>query len=138
MRGRTYLIASLALLMGCASSNVWFTQTDESYVPKCKPEGAEILLRHDRVKRPHRVIGIIEVELDRTARKGELDVLLLKKAREIGADAVMLVDYDVDRDVYFERHHALVGRGPWRRRVVTTRKRVEVKKTATGIAVILE
>jgi hypothetical protein len=84
------------------------------------------------------VIGIIEVELDRTARRGELDVLLLKKAREIGADAVMLVDYDADRDVYFERHHALVGRGPWRRHVVTTRKRVEVKKTATGIAVILE
>jgi len=138
MRIWTYLLAFVPLLIGCASSNVSFIQTDELYVPRAKPEGTEILLLHGRVKRPHRVIGIIEAELNRTAHRGELDALLVKKAREIGADGVMLVDYDVDRAVYFERHHALVGRGPWRRHVVASRKRVEVRKTASGIAFVLE
>ncbi len=125
-------------LIGCASTNVWFTQIDESYVPAAKPKDAEIVFRRDKIRKSHRVIGVIEAELDKTARKVELDALLIKKAREIGADGVMLVEYDIDREVYLEHHHAVVGRGPWRRHVVGTRRRVEVNKIASGIAVVFE
>lgn len=59
-------------------------------------------------------------------------------AREIGADGVMLVEYDIDRSVYVGRHHAVVGRGPWRRHVVVSQPRAAVRKTATGIAVIFK
>jgi hypothetical protein len=117
---------------------VYFTQTDASYVPRARPPDAKLVFRHDRIERPHRVVGVIHAELDRRARKVELDGLLAEKAREIGADGVMLVEYDIDRDVYLEHHHAVVGRGPWRRHVVGTHKRVEVKKAASGIAVIFE
>ena len=48
----------------------------------------------------------------------------------------MQVEYDVDRDVYVERHGAVVGRGPWRHRVVRRTTHTSVMKTATGIAVI--
>ena len=109
MKKFTHLILLMVFLIGCASSNVWFTQIDESYVREPKPKDAEIVFRRGRIERPHRVIGVIEVELDKTARKVELDALMVKKAREIGADGVMLVEYDVDRDVYVETHHAVVG-----------------------------
>ena len=62
----------------------------------------------------------------------------MKKAREVGADAVILVEYDVDRQVYVERHSRVVGSGPWRRRVVTSKPHVAVEKTATGLAVLFK
>ena len=122
-------------LCGC-SSNVRFIKTDDTYVPEAKPAGAEIVFRPGKIARPHHVIGVIEVELGRKARRPQLDALLVKKAREIGADGVMLVEYDIDRSVYVDRHHAVVGRGPWRRHVVVSQPRASVKKTATGLAVI--
>jgi hypothetical protein len=137
MKKVVWLVPLVILLVGCAS-NVRFIKTDESYTPSAKPANTEIVFRHDRITRPHRVIGVIEAELGRRARRPELDALIIKKARKIGADGVMLVEYDVDRDVYLETHHAVVGRGPWRRHVVGTRPRVEVKKYATGIAVVFE
>ncbi len=137
MKKLTGLVLFAALLTGCAT-NVWFTKTDESYVPKAKPAGAEIVFRRTKIQRPHRVVGVITAELGKKARRPELDALLIKKAREVGADGVMLVEYDVDREVYIDTHHAVVGRGPWRRHVVGHRRRVEVNKTATGIAVVFE
>lgn len=126
-----------AITAGCGS-NVRFIQTDESYAPKARPKGSAIELRKGDVVRPYRVVGVIEAQLGKKARRPELDALLLKKAREIGVDAVILVEYDVDRHAYVERHHRVVGRGPWRRHVVTSRPRVAVEKTATGLAVVFE
>jgi hypothetical protein len=128
---------SVALLAGCAS-NVRFIQTDESYEPTKKPAGSTVSIHKGDIKRPYRVVGVIEAQLGKRARRPELDALLLKKGREIGVDAVVLVEYDVDREVYVERHHKVVGRGPWRHHVVKSRPRVAVEKTATGLAVLFE
>jgi len=136
MRSLALLAAALVLLAGCGSSTVRFTQTDESFVPAAKPAASKVVFRHGSVERPHKVVGVITVELGRKARRPELDALMIKKAREIGADGVMLVEYDIDRDVYLERHHRVVGRGPWRHHVVGTHRQVDVKKTATGLAVV--
>ena len=125
----------LFTIIGC-SSNVHFIKTDETFVERSKSADARIVFRQNKIGRPHRVIGVIEAELDKKARRPELDALLIKKAKEIGADGVMLVEYDIDRQRYVERHHTIVGRGPYRRRVVHTSPRVAVKKSATGIAVI--
>ncbi len=128
----------LAFIAGCGSTNVWFTKTDESYELAAKPPAAQVLFRQGKIDRPHRVIGVITAELDRKARRPELDALLISKAREVGADGLMLVEYDADRNVYLDTHSRVVGHGPWRHRVVGTRRRVEVKKTATAIAVVFE
>jgi len=137
MKKSIFLILLIAFFIGCAS-NVKFIQTDESYEQNPKPENAEILFTHSNIQRPYHVIGVIEAELGKKARRPELDYLLIKKAREIGADGVMLVEYDIDRNVYMEHHHTVVGRGPWTRHVVTHHPKVEVKKSATGIAIIFE
>ena len=115
-----------------------FIQTDEAYVPQAKPAGTEVVFRHGKIQRPHQVIGVITAELGRKARRPELDALLVKKAREVGADGVMLVEYDVDRDVYHDTHHAVVGKGPWKRHMVKHGRHVKVEKTATGIAVVFQ
>ncbi len=126
------------LLTGCGAGNVRFIQTSDSFVPSPKPSGTEIVFRQAMIDRPHTVVGVITAELGKKARRPELDALLVKKAREIGADGLMMVQYDVDRDVYLERHHGVVGRGPWRHHVVGTRRRVEVKRTASAIAVVFD
>ncbi len=123
---------------GCSSSNVKYTKIDESYIETPKPADALILLTKDKIKRPHRVIGIIEASLGKDARRIELDALMIKKAREIGADGIMLVEYDVDPTVYVSNHHSVVGRGPWRHHVVRRTKHVKIDKTATGIAVVFK
>jgi hypothetical protein len=132
------LIAVLGLASGCGSSNVHFIQTNDSFVPAKKPPASEVVFRPGKIERPHTVVGVITAELGKKARRPELDALLIKKAREIGADGVMLVQYDVDRNVYLDRHHAVVGRGPRRHHVVGTTKRVAVRKTASGIAVVFK
>ena len=137
MRYIISLLLIAILLIGCAS-NVRFIQTDDAYVPTAKPPNAKIVLKKGRIERPHRVIGIIEATLGKNARRPELDVLLINKAREIGADGLMLVEYNVDRDVYLQSHLAVVGHGPWRRHVVGTHPRVAVKKTASAIAVVFK
>lgn len=137
MKFLDYLLIGMLLLVGCAS-NVRFIQTDETYKPTSKGEDAEIVFRHDKVIKPHRVVGVIVAELGKNARRPELDALLVKKCREIGADGVMLVEYDTDRELYLERYHAIVGRGPWKRHVIGMRPVTKVKKTATGIAFVFE
>ena len=127
----------IGFLAGC-SSNVRFIPLDETYEQQSKPKDAEIIFKRQIIKRPHRVIGIIEAELGRKARKPELDALIMKKAREIGADGVMLVEYDVDRDVYIRTHHAVIGRGPYKRHVVGHSRRVDVKRTASAVAIIFK
>ena len=127
----------MVFIVGC-SSPVRFMQTDESFEPSQKPADAKIMFSHDMVKRSYHVVGVIEAVLGKRARRVELDALIMKKARQIGADGVMLVQYDVDRNVYMETHHAVVGRGPWRRHVVGRSPRIDVKKVATGIAVVFE
>lgn len=127
----------VVFLVGC-SSPVRFIQTDESFEPSQKSADAKIMFSHDKVKRPYHVVGVIEAVLGKRARRPELDALLIKKARQIGADGVMLVQYDIDRNVYLETHHAIVGRGPWKRHVVGRAPRVDVKKVATGIAIVFD
>ena len=137
MREICAFLAATLLLCSCAA-NVRFIPTDESYVASPKAKDADIVFRRDKIARTHRVIGVIQAELGKRARRPELDALLIRKAREIGADGVMLVEYDVDRTVYVERHHAIVGRGPYRRHVVRQRPRVITQKSATGIAVVFD
>ena len=122
-------------IAGCSSS-VRFIPLDETYVQNSKPKDAEIIFQRKAIQRPHRVIGIIEAELGRKARKPELNALIMKKAREIGADGVMLVEYDVDREVYIRTHHAVIGRGPYKRHVVGRSRQVDVKRTASAVAII--
>ena len=87
---RLVIIGILTIfLVGC-SSNVRFISTDSTYICKAKPKNANIVFRRGRITRPHRVIGVIEAKLGRKARRPELDALLMKKARAIGADGVML------------------------------------------------
>jgi hypothetical protein len=137
MKKSIHLILLVVFFIGCAS-NVKFIKTDESYEPSPKPEDTEILFTPNNIQRPYHVIGVIEAELGKKARRPELDYLLIKKAREIGADGVILVEYDIDRNVYMEHHHTVFGHGPWTRHVVTHHPKIEVKKSATGIAVIFE
>jgi hypothetical protein len=127
----------IVLLAGC-SSNVRYIQTKEGYEPEPKPKDAPIVFRHGTIDRPHTAIGIIVAELGRSARRPELDALLRKKARDIGADGVMLVEYDVDREAYVQHHYGVVGRGPRRRHVVVPHTHLSVKKTATAVAVIFK
>ena len=132
------LLIIAAFLAGCAS-NVKFIRIDENYVIQPKDEEAEIVFKMGEIKRSHKVIGVIQAELDKKARKEQLNALIIKKAREIGADGVMSVEYDVDKEVYWEQHHAVVGRGPWKRHVVTRAyPNVTVRRTASAIAVIFE
>jgi len=135
---RTLVATVLALFVSGCASNVRFIQTDDSFKPAPAKEGAVVEIHKRDIARPYRVVGVIEAKLGKKARRPELDALLLKKAREIGVDAVILVEYDIDRYTYVERHHAVVGRGPWRHHVVTSRPRVAVEKTATGIAVVFK
>jgi hypothetical protein len=136
MRTLSLHIVLLAFVIAGCSSNVRFIKTNPGYVPSAKPDNAGIVFRHDKIKRPHSVVGVVVAELGKGARRPQLDALLIEKARDIGADGLMLVEYDVDRDVYLGHHHAVIGRGPYRRHVVATRPRVVTRKNATGIAVV--
>ncbi len=126
------------ILIGCSSSNVKYTKIDETYIGTPKASDAEVILTQNKIKRPHRVIGIIEATLGKDARRVELNALMVKKAREIGADGIMLVEYDVDPTVYVTNHHNVVGKGPWKHHVVKKTRHVKVDKTANGIAVIFK
>ena len=134
---RVVLLLGIIFLLAC-SSNVRFLQTDDSYTPAAKSPSARIVFKKGPIERPHRVIGIIEAELGKKATRAELDALLLQKAREIGADGLHYVDYDVDRAHYMEKHHKIVGRGPYRRHVVRSTAKTAVKKSVQAVAVIFE
>ncbi len=131
----TGLFILLLLFLGC-SSQVRFIAIDESYKPSAKPDDARIVFKKSSIQRPHQVIGLIEAHLGRRAGRSELNGLMISKAREVGADGVMLVEYNVDRDRYVSRHHKVVGRGRFRHHVVKDRVSTEVTKTATGLAVV--
>ena len=128
----------LIIASGCSSSNVTYTKIDESYVATPKPAYADIVLINNKAKRPHRVIGVIEAHLGKGARKAELNALMIKKAREIGADGIMLVEYDIDPTVYVSKHHGVVGKGPFKHHVIRKTKHVKVDKTASGVAFIFK
>ena len=68
---------SVAIFAGC-SSNVRFIKTDESYEPQAKPKGTPVSIHKGDIKRPYRVVGVIEAQLGKRARRPELDALLLK------------------------------------------------------------
>lgn len=138
MRNFIFLILLIFMANGCSSSNVKYTKIDESYIETPKSADAEILLTQNKIKRPHRVIGIIEAVLGKDAGRIELNALMIEKAREIGADGIMLVEYDVDPTVYVTHHHNIVGHGPWKRHVVRRTKHVRIDKTANGIAVVFK
>lgn len=138
MKGFIFLLLVIMIFIGCSSSNVKYTKIDDSYIETPKAVDAEIILTQNKIKRPHRVIGIIEASLGKDARRIELNSLLVKKAREIGADGVMLVEYDVDPTVYVTNHHNVVGKGPWKHHVVKRTRHVKIDKTASGIAVVFK
>jgi hypothetical protein len=138
MKKFAILYVLFLIVTGCSTSNVTYTRIDESYVVTPKPANADIVLIENKVKRPHHVIGVIEAHLGKNARRVELNALMIKKAREIGADGIMLVEYDIDPTVYVSKHHALVGKGPFKHHVVKRKKHVKVEKTANGIAVIFK
>jgi hypothetical protein len=133
-----FFLLLILFTVGCSSSNVRYTKIDESYTGTPKPADANILLTQGDIERPHHVIGIIEANLGKDARRVELNSLLVKKAREVGADGVILVEYDVDPSAYVTTHHKIVGHGPWKHHVVTKKKHVKVDKTASGIAVVFK
>ncbi len=135
MRRALFIMILSVIWAGCSAS-VHFRQTNDDYVLKAKPAGSKVIFKQDEVERPHEVIGIIEAELGKHSRRPDLNRLIIRKAREIGADGVMLVEYDVDRDVYVRRHHRVVGRGPHRRHVVRKHPEVHVRKTASAVAFI--
>jgi len=132
------LLIIIPLLVVSCSSHIRFIQTDENYVPYEKSDTANIVFTPNKVQRPHQPIGIIEIILDKHARKLEITQMMIKKAREIGADGVMMVKYDIDKEVYFDHYKDVVGRGPWKRHVVRTKRRVKVNKIATGVAVVFK
>ncbi len=131
-------LLSIFIVCGCSSSNVKYTKIDESYIETPKAADAEIILTQNKIQRPHQVIGIIEANLGKDARRVELNALMIRKAREIGADGIMLVEYDIDPTVYVTNHHNVVGTGPWRHHVVRRTRHVKIDKTANGIAVIFK
>lgn len=138
MRVLSLLLVLPLLLLGTGCSTpATFIQTDESYVPEPRPDDAPLLFRQDAIRRSHRVIGIIEAQLGRRATRDDLNDLLRQKAREVGADGVMLVEYGVDRDVYYTRHRAVVG-PLGRTRVKRSGRRVDVQRLAIGTAVVFE
>jgi hypothetical protein len=138
MKRVIFFLLIILISIGCSSSNVKYTKIDESYIETPKAADAEIVLTQSKIKRPHRVIGIIDANLGKDARRIELNALMIKKAREIGADGIMLVEYDVDPTVYVSNHHSVVGKGPWRHHVVRRTRHVKIDKTATGIAVVFK
>jgi hypothetical protein len=138
MKRLIFLPLVILLSIGCSSSNVKYTKIDNSYIETPKASDAEIILTQNEIKRPHHVIGIIEASLGKDARRVELNALMVKKAREIGADGVMLVEYDIDPTVYVTNHHNVVGKGLWKHHVVRRTRHVKIEKTATGIAVIFK
>ncbi len=138
MKKSAILLFLIFIVIGCSSSNVTYTKIDESYVETPKPSNAEIVLTSEKIKRPHRVIGVIEAHLGKNARRVELNALMIKKAREIGADGIMLVEYDVDPTIYVSKHHGVVGKGPWKHHVVRKTKHVKIDKTANGVAVVFK
>lgn len=138
MKKGIFFVLVILLLIGCSSSNIKYTKIDESYVETPKPAGADIVFTQSKIRKPHHVIGIIEASLGKNARRVELNALMIKKAREIGADGIMLVEYDIDPTVYITNHHNVVGKGPWKHHVVMRKKHVKVDKTASGIAVVFK
>lgn len=138
MKRLIFFLLIILISIGCSSSKVKYTKINESYIETPKASDAEIILTQNKIKRPHRVIGIIEANLGKDARRVELNALMIKKAREVGADGIMLVEYDIDPTVYITNHHNVVGKGPWKHHVVKRTRHVKVDKTASGIAVIFK
>lgn len=134
---RLAVLAFVLLGAGCAASPVVFVPLDDDYTPSPRPDDAQVVLNRAAVERPHRVIGIIEAQLGQNATREALNDLLRRKAREVGADGLMLVEYDVDLDVYYTRHRAVVGpRG--RTRVQRAGRRFDVEKRAVGTAIVFD
>jgi len=138
MKRLIFFLLIILISIGCSSSKVKYTKINELYIETPKASDAEIILTQNKIKRPHRVIGIIEANLGKDARRVELNALMIKKAREVGADGIMLVEYDIDPTVYVTNHHNVVGKGPWKHHVVKRTRHVKVDKTASGIAVVFK
>jgi len=131
-------IGFLILVSGCSPSTGQVIYFDETYTPAPKSANSNIILRKDEFQRPYHAIAIIQVELGKHATKTQLNEALITKARAIGADGLQQLDYDVDRNVYLERHPVAIGHGPLKRTKVVTSRRVKVTKTAIATAVVFE
>ncbi len=131
------LLGFIVISVSC-SSHVKFIQTDPNFVVHEKPEISDIHFSPKKFKRPCTPIGFIEVILDKNTSRFKFTQLMIKKAREIGADGVMLVKYNIDQDIYAKHYRNVVGKGSWKHRVVRSNKVVRVSKVATGIAVVFD
>jgi len=132
-----FLVFGVIVFLSC-SSNVRFVRTAGDYAVSPKPASRYIVFTEDKIQRPHKVIGIIHAELGKKARRAVLNDLLLKKAHEIGADGLMLVEYNVQRSDYLEDNHSIIGRGPALRDMLDQNPQHVVKKTASAIAVVFK
>lgn len=138
MKQLILFIGLLILLPGCSPANVQVTYFDRAYTPAPKSANTNIILRKDEFQRPYHAIAIIQVELGKRATRTQLNEILIAKARAIGADGLQQLDYDVDRDVYIDRHAVVAGHGPLKRPKVVTKKHVKVKKSVIATAVVFE
>lgn len=89
-------ILLMLLLSGCASTKVNYgSMTSEKL--QSKDANAEILLLTKDIKKPYKEIGIISiVGANKNTSYDELNNKLKQKAREVGADAVIKIEYGTE------------------------------------------
>lgn len=89
-------ISLILLLAGCASTKVNYgSMTSEKL--QSKDINAEILLLTKDIEKPYKEIGIISiVGANKNTSYDELNDKLMQKAREVGADAVIKIEYGTE------------------------------------------
>jgi hypothetical protein len=92
MKKLIYLFVMAVLVSGCASvSSDFGSLTSVKYPPKSEQQ--EVLLLTSMPNRPYKEIGIIRVVGKVKTPMQMLNDEMLKKAREVGADAVINIQY---------------------------------------------
>jgi hypothetical protein len=93
---RILVIFLVLILTGCASTKVNYgSMVSERLQPK--DANAEILLMTKDLDKPYKEIGIISVRgASRDTSYDELNDKLRQKAREVGADAVIKIEYGTE------------------------------------------
>jgi hypothetical protein len=91
---KTILVLLLCLgLTGCAITRVNYGSLVNKYFPS-KNNNAEIILSTQDLDRPYEEIGVISVVgANKNTSYDELNKNMIQKAREVGADAVIKIEY---------------------------------------------
>jgi hypothetical protein len=101
MKKTILLISMLALLAGCATVRTDFAPLQVNAAPA--KTGGEILLVTGDVNRPYKELGVIFVK-GRHAGYPCIMEKLKEKAQEVGADAVIKIEFG-SRFPYYHRHY---------------------------------